>query len=70
MNFGKKVHVMRVLRGLKQSELGSMAALRQDQISDIELGKRIPTIVEAVSLRRALAWEDDADAALAALAEV
>ncbi len=56
MEFGTKLRVMRVVRGLTQVELASLARISKPYVLLIESGKASPSEEYAAKLRSVLGW--------------
>ena len=67
MDFGRKVRVMRVVRGLTQIELARKAEISKPYLAIIETGQVTPTEEFAGKLRSALGWTPEMEGAFAVL---
>lgn len=68
MDFGRRMRAMRIMQGLKQTELEALCGIDTAYISRIETGRQIPTAAEEDAIRSALDWSPEADALLEAAA--
>ena len=72
VSLGKRIKVMRAIRGLKQWELAEKADVRQPTLSEFEHDKTRPCEDTLERIKAALHWpsdEDQEDAAFAFLAD-
>ena len=67
MEFGRKLRLLRVARGMSQIALGKLTGIPDSYISAIETGKLTPTPEWEARLRDALDWPANADEAFAIL---
>lgn len=67
MDFGRKVRVMRVVRGLTQIELARKAEISKPYLAIIETGQVTPTEGFAKRLRDALDWTPEIEQAFVIL---
>ncbi len=54
MSVGNNISRMRTARGLSQAELADLVGITQSMVAQIERGSKVPTVVLAVDIARAL----------------
>ncbi len=67
MEFGRRLRMMRALRGIDQKELARRTGIPNWVLSNIETSKMLPTPETEAKVRDALHWPARADEAFATL---
>jgi transcriptional regulator with XRE-family HTH domain len=68
MEYGTRLRMMRIARGVLQRELEQALGLTYSSLSPIEQGRTVPTAELDAAIRRELGWGKEEDAALDVLA--
>lgn len=67
MKYGTKLRVMRLVRGLRQSEVEARAGIPYTYLSRFESGLMLPSPEMDALIRKALNWPENAESAFAIL---
>lgn len=67
MDYGTRLKILRVIRGVHQEDVEKAAGLPRTRLSYIESGLMLPSPRMDLAVRQALGWTAEVDAALDAL---
>ena len=65
VSLGKRIHIMRTVRGMKQGELARLIGKRQPTLSEFETDKLRPSKRTLQTIKAVLSWPADDQAEIA-----